>query len=176
MYDAYLASGVENYMLSLKCARCAGSSAGPAQALTAPRAFACFSVTASQGHYLAPFARMMLAVAAIRDGHHAAGARHPYRALQRIPAKQPLYSRARPHPLSPGHRTPNIQPTDPVKLPKAGLAARRASHPSCSRRNRPHFMRISSVGTAFPRHRIPQTEFTEKLRNYWGSKLPSRAC
>ena len=33
-------------------------------------------------------------------------------------------------------------------------------------------MRISSVGTAFPRHRVAQTEFTEKLRNYWGSKLP----
>ena len=33
-------------------------------------------------------------------------------------------------------------------------------------------MRISSVGTAFPPHRIPQTEFTERLRNYWGTKLP----
>ena len=32
-------------------------------------------------------------------------------------------------------------------------------------------MRISSVGTAFPAHRIPQTEFTERLRNYWGAKL-----
>jgi alkylresorcinol/alkylpyrone synthase len=33
-------------------------------------------------------------------------------------------------------------------------------------------MRISSVGTALPAHRIPQAEFTERLRNYWGSKLP----
>jgi len=33
-------------------------------------------------------------------------------------------------------------------------------------------MRISSVGTAFPPHRIPQAEFTERLRNYWGDKLP----
>ena len=33
-------------------------------------------------------------------------------------------------------------------------------------------MRISSVGTAFPPHRVSQTEFSEKLRNYWGSKLP----
>ena len=33
-------------------------------------------------------------------------------------------------------------------------------------------MRIASVGTAFPPHRVTQTEFTEKLRNYWGSKLP----
>jgi alkylresorcinol/alkylpyrone synthase len=33
-------------------------------------------------------------------------------------------------------------------------------------------MRISSVGTAFPPHRVAQTEFTEKLRNWWGAKLP----
>ena len=33
-------------------------------------------------------------------------------------------------------------------------------------------MRISSVGTAFPSYRVAQTEFTEKLRNYWGTKLP----
>jgi alkylresorcinol/alkylpyrone synthase len=33
-------------------------------------------------------------------------------------------------------------------------------------------MRISSVGTAFPAHRIPQAEFTQRLRDYWGSKLP----
>ena len=32
-------------------------------------------------------------------------------------------------------------------------------------------MRISSVGTAFPPHRISQTEFTERLRGYWGAKL-----
>jgi len=32
-------------------------------------------------------------------------------------------------------------------------------------------MRISSVGTALPRYRIAQTEFTERLRGYWGSKL-----
>ena len=33
-------------------------------------------------------------------------------------------------------------------------------------------MRISSVGTALPPHHVPQSEFTERLRNYWGSKLP----
>ena len=32
-------------------------------------------------------------------------------------------------------------------------------------------MRISSVGTAFPAHLIPQAEFTQRLRDYWGSKL-----
>lgn len=33
-------------------------------------------------------------------------------------------------------------------------------------------MRISSVGTAFPRHRYSQTEITEALRERWQGKLP----
>jgi alkylresorcinol/alkylpyrone synthase len=32
-------------------------------------------------------------------------------------------------------------------------------------------MRISSVATALPPHHIAQTEFTQRLRDYWGSKL-----
>jgi len=69
MYDAYLASGVENYMLSLKFAplrwvlSLTGAGTDRAEGIRLLR------VTASQGHYLAPFARMMLAVVAIRDGH-----------------------------------------------------------------------------------------------------------
>jgi len=69
MYDAYLASGVENYMLSLKFAplrwvlSLTGAGTDRAEGIRLLR------ITASQGHYLAPFARMMLAVAAIRDGH-----------------------------------------------------------------------------------------------------------
>src|SRR6266702_847598 len=65
MYDAYLASGVENYMLSLKWAplrwmlRWTGAGTNREEGLRLLR------ITASQGHYLAPFARMMLAVAAI---------------------------------------------------------------------------------------------------------------
>jgi hypothetical protein len=68
MYDAHLASGVENYMLSLKFAplrwilSLTGAGTDRAEGIRLLR------VTASQGHYLAPFARMMLAVAAIRDG------------------------------------------------------------------------------------------------------------
>jgi len=68
MYDAYLASGVENYMLSLRFApvrwllSLTGAGTDRAEGIRLLR------VTASQGHYLAPFARMMLAVAAIRDG------------------------------------------------------------------------------------------------------------
>lgn len=67
LYDAYLASGVENYMLSLKW--------GPVRWLlnltgagtSREEGIRLLHLTASQGHYLAPFARMMLAVAALRE-------------------------------------------------------------------------------------------------------------
>lgn len=67
LYDAYLASGVENYMLSLKWAPVrwllSWSGAGTDRA----EGIRLLRLTAAEGHYLAPFARMMLAVAAIRD-------------------------------------------------------------------------------------------------------------
>lgn len=67
LYDAYLASGVENYMLSLKW--------GPVRWLlnltgagtSREEGIRLLHLTANQGHYLAPFARMMLAVAALRE-------------------------------------------------------------------------------------------------------------
>jgi len=67
MYDAFLASGVENYMLSLKPATIrfflglTGSNTNKQEGIRL------LHVTAEKGHYLAPFARMMLAVAALRD-------------------------------------------------------------------------------------------------------------
>jgi hypothetical protein len=67
LYDAHLASGVENYMLSLKWAplrwllNFTGSSTSREEGLRL------LHLTAEKGHYLAPFARMMLAVAALRD-------------------------------------------------------------------------------------------------------------
>lgn len=69
LYDAYLATGVENYMLSLKLApirwilSITGAGTDRAEGIRLLR------VTAAKGHYLAPFARMMLAVAALRDNH-----------------------------------------------------------------------------------------------------------
>jgi hypothetical protein len=69
LYDAHLATGVENYMLSLKPApmrwiiTLAGGSANKQQGIQELR------ITAARGHYLAPFARMMLAVAELRDGN-----------------------------------------------------------------------------------------------------------
>lgn len=67
-YDAYLAIGVENYLLSLKAApvrwllHFGGAETDRTIGLKNLR------ITAEKGHYLAPFARLLLAVAALRDG------------------------------------------------------------------------------------------------------------
>jgi hypothetical protein len=69
MYDAYLASGVENYMLSLKWAPLRWLLSWTGAGTDKQEGLRLLNITAEKGHYLAPFARMMLAVAAIRDGH-----------------------------------------------------------------------------------------------------------
>jgi hypothetical protein len=66
-YDAYLAVGVENYLLGVNSApvrwvlRLTGSETDKEEGLQRLR------LTAEKGHYLAPFARLLLAVAALRD-------------------------------------------------------------------------------------------------------------
>jgi len=66
-YDAYLAVGVENYILSLKPApvrwvlRIYGAQTDKDLGIQKLR------LTAEKGHYLLPFAQLMLAVAALRD-------------------------------------------------------------------------------------------------------------
>lgn len=66
--DAYLGPGVENYLLSLKPAplrvllRLTGSNVDHDRGLEEIRE------TALHGHYLEPFAKLLLAVAALRDG------------------------------------------------------------------------------------------------------------
>lgn len=73
-YDAYLAVGVENYLLSLKPApvrwmlRISGAQTDKSLGIEKLR------VTADKGHYLLPYARLLLAVAALRDNDRA-GAR-----------------------------------------------------------------------------------------------------
>lgn len=68
--DAWLAVGAENYMLSIRPAplrlflRLAGAQTDRETGLAKLR------LTATKGHYLAPFANMMLAVAALREGRH----------------------------------------------------------------------------------------------------------
>jgi hypothetical protein len=66
-YDAYLAIGVENYLLGSNAMpirwmlRMAGAQTDKEEGLQRLR------ITADKGHYLAPFARLLLAVAALRD-------------------------------------------------------------------------------------------------------------
>lgn len=66
-YDAYMAAGVENYMLGLNSApvrwllRIYGAQADKNQGIEK------LKLTAEKGHYLLPFARLLLAVAALRD-------------------------------------------------------------------------------------------------------------
>ena len=69
MYDAYLASGVENYMLSLKAAPIRWIIGLTGASTDKEQGIKLLTLTANQGHYLAPFAQMMLAVAAIRDNN-----------------------------------------------------------------------------------------------------------
>ncbi len=66
MYDAYLASGVENYMLSLKWAPLRWLLNLTGAQTSREEGIRLLNLTATQGYYLAPFARMMLAVAALR--------------------------------------------------------------------------------------------------------------
>jgi hypothetical protein len=68
-YDAYLAIGVENYLLSLKPApvrwflHLTGAQTDHDAGIEKLR------ITAEKGHYLLPYARLLLAVAALRDGN-----------------------------------------------------------------------------------------------------------
>jgi hypothetical protein len=67
LYDAHLASGVENYMLSLKWAPLRWLLNFTGASTSREEGLRLLQLTADKGHYLAPFARMMLAVAALRD-------------------------------------------------------------------------------------------------------------
>jgi hypothetical protein len=70
-YDAYLAVGVENYLLSQNPApvrwmlRLGGAQTDKAEGINRLR------LTAEKGRYLGPFARLLLAVAALRDNDRA---------------------------------------------------------------------------------------------------------
>lgn len=90
--DAWLGPGIENYLLSLKPAplrlllRMTGSNTDRARGLEEIRQ------TSEHGHYLEPFAKLLLAVAALRD-HENAKARDLLRGLHdRFPHNE-LYVR-----------------------------------------------------------------------------------
>jgi len=89
-YDAWIAVGVENYMLSVKPApirwllRMSGGETDRKLGLERLR------ITAEKGHYLMPFARLLLAVASLRD-HDVARARDILEQLAREYPHNPLY-------------------------------------------------------------------------------------
>jgi hypothetical protein len=90
-YDAWLPVGIENYMLSVKTApvrwllRLSGAETDRAVGLEKLR------LTAEKGHYLAPFARMLLGVAALRDNHDTGAAAAILADLARQYPQNPLY-------------------------------------------------------------------------------------
>jgi len=91
-YDAYLAVGVENYLLSTNSApirwllRLGGAQTDKAEGLAKLR------LTAQKGHYLAPYARLLLAVAALRD-HNRDQARMLLAGLAQEFPGNPLYQK-----------------------------------------------------------------------------------
>jgi len=89
-YDAWIAVGVENYMLSVKPApirwllRLGGGETDRTLGLER------LGITAEKGHYLAPFARLLLAVAALRE-HDTDRARDILEDLAKKFPHNPLY-------------------------------------------------------------------------------------
>lgn len=66
-YDAYLAIGVENYLLSLKPAPVRWVLQMGGAETDRERGIQNLKLTAEKGHYLMPYARLLLAVAALRN-------------------------------------------------------------------------------------------------------------
>jgi hypothetical protein len=67
LYDAYIAVGVENYVLSLKPGILKFFLAMRGDGTSKEEGIRQLTLCAEKGHFLAPFARMMLAVADMRD-------------------------------------------------------------------------------------------------------------
>ncbi len=74
-YDAYLAIGVENYLLSLKAAPVRWFLSLSGAQTNKQEGLAKLGLTAQKGYFLKPYARMLLAVAALRDNDPTSAAR-----------------------------------------------------------------------------------------------------
>ena len=68
-YDAYLGGGVENYLLSLKPAPLRALLWVTGSQVDREKGLENLRITAQYGHYLEPFAKLLLAVAALRDNN-----------------------------------------------------------------------------------------------------------
>jgi hypothetical protein len=89
-YDAYIAVGIENYLLSLKPApvrwvlQAAGAQTNKQTGIEK------LKITADKGLYLQPYAELLLAVAALRDNNHTEARRLLTDLSNRFP-QNPLY-------------------------------------------------------------------------------------
>lgn len=92
LYDANLASGIENYMLSLKPAPVRWFLGMTGASTNKDEGVRLLKLTAEKGHYLAPFARLMLAVGELRDGRKQQG-KQILMALAKEFPKNTLYAR-----------------------------------------------------------------------------------
>ena len=90
--DAYLAIGVENYLLSLKPAPLRWFLRLDGAQTDKQRGIENLNATAQHGRYLQPYARILLAVAALRD-KNITRAKELLGALAREFPKNPLYAR-----------------------------------------------------------------------------------
>jgi hypothetical protein len=89
-YDAYLASGVENYLLSQKPAPVRWLLHLGGAHTDKDAGIANLRITAEKGHYLQPYAELLLAVAALRDGNNGEAKRLLSELADRFP-KNTLY-------------------------------------------------------------------------------------
>jgi len=91
-YDAYLGTGVENYLLSLKPAPLRALLWATGSQVDREKGLQALRMTAQNGHYLEPFAKLLLAVAALRDNNRAL-ARELLTGLHNRFPNNPLYVR-----------------------------------------------------------------------------------
>jgi len=92
MYDAYLGPGVEQYLLSLKPAPIRMVLRWTGSRIDREKGIEQLKVTAAQGRYLEPFAKLLLAVAALRDKNQGEARRLLAELHQRFPHNE-LYLR-----------------------------------------------------------------------------------
>jgi len=91
-YDAYLAPGIENYILSLKVAPVRFLLRLKGARVDRDKGIDGLAKTAAHGYYLEPFAKLLLAVAALRDNNANEAARLLRELHDRFP-HNPLYVR-----------------------------------------------------------------------------------
>jgi hypothetical protein len=91
-YDAYLAIGVENYLLGVTAAPVRWILRMTGAETDKDNGIANLTLTATKGHYLAPYARLLLAVAALRD-HDRTTARNLLASLSQEFPQNDLYQR-----------------------------------------------------------------------------------